>query len=398
MSKQTITQQHDYEGIKIQQHGNQGAIKEILDGQTKRLDYMCSRYAHVGVAHLVVTLPDDTSIPQDNKLIGDSIRAMRKTMQNSGMIKDRMDEAKRSFDDLIEQLDALCEGVKPPKQDLEYIHYFCGESGTDLVTDEILSQSREKLYRLVGALIRAYAEIKPDMTSAGYSDEEQRILGEKVKFYTNLRETIGRASGDFIDLKVYEPGMRYLIDNYILAEDSKPLGKFDDFTLLDFILIKSKEMTDEKNDEKTKAGAAEVIENNIRKKIVERLLVNPKYYEKMSAILEQLIEERRKGTSSYKALLDKYCKLAKNAATPENNLAYPESIRRNGALRALYDNTGEDEELALRLNAAVLRGRQDRFRNNPVKERRIKRELYKELHNEDEVERIFKIIVEQAEY
>lgn len=316
----------------------------------------------------------------------------------SGMIKDRMDEAKRSFDDLIEQLDALCEGVKPPKQDLEYIHYFCGESGTDLVTDEILSQSREKLYRLVGALIRAYAEIKPDMTSAGYSDEEQRILGEKVKFYTNLRETIGRASGDFIDLKVYEPGMRYLIDNYILAEDSKPLGKFDDFTLLDFILIKSKEMTDEKNDEKTKAGAAEVIENNIRKKIVERLLVNPKYYEKMSAILEQLIEERRKGTSSYKALLDKYCKLAKNAATPENNLAYPESIRRNGALRALYDNTGEDEELALRLNAAVLRGRQDRFRNNPVKERRIKRELYKELHNEDEVERIFKIIVEQAEY
>ena len=80
MSKQTITQQHDYEGIEIQQHGNQGAIKEILDGQTKRLDYMCSRYAHVGVAHLVVTLPDNTSIPQDNKLIGDSIRAMRKTM------------------------------------------------------------------------------------------------------------------------------------------------------------------------------------------------------------------------------------------------------------------------------------------------------------------------------
>lgn len=85
MSKQTITQQHDYEGIEIQQHGNQGAIKEILDGQTKRLDYMCSRYAHVGVAHLVVTLPDDTSIPQDNKLIGDSIRAMRKTMQNHGV-------------------------------------------------------------------------------------------------------------------------------------------------------------------------------------------------------------------------------------------------------------------------------------------------------------------------
>lgn len=316
----------------------------------------------------------------------------------TGMIKNRMDEAKRFFDDLIEQLDTLCEGVEPPRQDLEYIHYFCGESGTDLVTDEILSQSREKLYRLVSALIRAYAEIKPDMTTAGYSDEEQQALDKKVKFYTDLKETIGRASGDFIDLKVYEPGMRYLIDNYILAEDSKPLGKFDDFTLLDFILIKSKEMTDDNNDEKTKAGAAEVIENNIRKKIVERLLVNPKYYAKMSAILEKLIAERRQGTTSYKELLEKYCELAKDAANPENNLAYPESIRQNGALRALYDNTGENEELAHRLHAAVLRGRLNRFRNNPVKEKRIKKELYKELKNEDEVERIFKIVVEQTEY
>ena len=118
----------------------------------------------------------------------------------------------------------------------------------------------------------------------------------------------------------------------------------------------------------------------------------------MSAILEKLIEERRKGTISYEELLNKYCQLAKNAATPENNMAYPESIRSNGALRALYDNTGENEELALQLNAAIMRSRQDRFRNNPVKENRIKRELYQILKDQDEVERIFKIIVEQSEY
>lgn len=85
MSKQTIMQQNKYQGVEIQQHGCKGAIEEILKGQRKRLDYMRSRYAQVGVAHLVVTLPDDTSIPQDNKLIGDSIRAMRKTMQNHGV-------------------------------------------------------------------------------------------------------------------------------------------------------------------------------------------------------------------------------------------------------------------------------------------------------------------------
>ena len=316
----------------------------------------------------------------------------------TGLIKNRVIEAKRFFDNVIEQLDELCEGVKPPKHTEDYIHYFCGESGIDLVTDEILCQSREKLYRLISAMIRAYAEIKPDMASAGYSPEEENALAVKTKFYKDLKDTIGRASGDFIDLKVYEPGMRYLIDNYILADESQPLGKFDDFTLLDFILAKGQEMTDDDKDDEVKGGAAEVIENNIRKKIVERRLVNPKYYEKMSAILEKLIEERRRGTISYEELLNKYCQLAKNAATPENNTAYPESIRSNGALRALYDNTGENEELALQLNAAIMRSRQDRFRNNPVKENRIKRELYQILKDQDEVERIFKIIVEQSEY
>ena len=38
--------------------------------------------------------------------------------------------------------------------------------------------------------------------------------------------------------------------------------------------------------------------------------------------------------------------LATNVTKPEDNTRYPESIRASGALRALYDNCGEDEELA----------------------------------------------------
>ncbi|MBR1966806.1 MAG: HsdR family type I site-specific deoxyribonuclease [Lentisphaeria bacterium] len=316
----------------------------------------------------------------------------------AGLIKDRLVESKNFFDDLIEELDELCEGVTPPKHELDYIHYFCGESGVDETTDEILTQSREKLYRLVSRLIRAYAEIRPDMSEAGYSDAQQTLLAEKVKFYTDLKETIGRASGDFIDLKVYEPGMRHLIDNYIIAQESEGIGKFDDFTLLDFIIAKGNELDNDNADNNSKSGIAEAIENNIRKKIVERLLVNPKYYENMSTILEQLIEERRKGVKSYKELLDKYIALASNVATPENNATYPDAIRKSGALQALYDNTGADEQLALKLHAAILKSRQDHFRNNPVKENRIKKELFKILNDADEVERLFKIVIEQDEY
>ena len=81
--------------------------------------------------------------------------------------------------------------------------------------------------RLVNSLIRAYAEVKPIMSELEYSAAQQEQYDKKVNFYVALKATIGRASGDFIDLKAYEPGMRYLIDNYIVAEDSKIIGNFD---------------------------------------------------------------------------------------------------------------------------------------------------------------------------
>lgn len=68
------------------------------------------------------------------------------------------------------------------------------------------------------------------------------------------------------------------------------------------------------------------------------MVINPAYYAKMSAILEQLILDRRRGVLAYGQLLDTYMELARNVAKPEENSKYPESIRSNGALRALYDN------------------------------------------------------------
>ena len=67
-------------------------------------------------------------------------------------------------------------------------------------------------------------------------------------------------------------------------------------------------------------------------------------------------------------------------------------------MRAFYDNCGENENLAIELHNAVLVSRQDGFRNNPVKEKKIKKAIYKILGDENEVERIYKLIVEQEEY
>ena len=42
--------------------------------------------------------------------------------------------------------------------------------------------------------------------------------------------------------------------------------------------------------------------------------------------------------------------------------------------------------------------RMDGFRNNPIKEKRIKKALHKLLNDTNEVDRFYKIVVEQEEY
>ena len=315
----------------------------------------------------------------------------------AGLIKDCTEEAKKYFLETLDALDELCEGVAMPRAELDYIHYFCGENGVDLDNDEAFARSREKLYKLVSRLVRAFAEFKPRMDDAEISAIDQAKYDERVNMYIKLREVIGRASGDFLDFKQFEPGMRYLIDNYIVADDAEKVAMFDDFTLLDFILAQEDKLNKD-GESKEQESAAEAIENNIRKKVVQKIVINPAYYSKMSEVLEQLILDRKRGVIAYKQLLARYLELAKNISKPEENERYPESIRKSGAMRAFYDNCGENEELAMRLHKAVMTSKMDGFRNNPTKENRIKRALYQILKDDDMVERLYKIVVEQEEY
>lgn len=314
-----------------------------------------------------------------------------------GLIKDRSSEAIKHFNEVYDQLEELCEGIEAPKGDLQYMHYFCGESGMSEETDEIYSRLRERLYKLVSGLVRAFAEAKPYMVDI-YTAKEVSAYDEKVKFYVELKQTIGNKSGDFLDFKAYEPDMRKLIDNYITASDSVKIGEFDDLTLLDFVAEQGEIMTEEDAPSDKKEGAAEAIENNIRRKMVEKVAVNPKYYEKMSAILDELIQKRKQGVISYKELLEEQIKLAKNIEHPEQNEEYPESIRKSKALQALYDNTDGNEILAIKLHNAVLSSKMSGFRGDPIKENRIKKALFIILNDDSEVERLFKIIETQEEY
>ncbi len=334
----------------------------------------------------------------------------------SGLLKNRLEEGKKRFEHLLHELDSLTDDVEHPRDQLAFKHFFCGESGTvDPENDSAFAKLRSKMYHLVSSLIRAYAELKPAFDDVGYTKEQQDNYNKAVKDYANLKDEIGLSSGDFIDLKKYDNDMRFLIDHYISADDSEQLGDMNDFTLLDYIQKKKEE--DEKNSTQRKdkkyssanKNIAETIENNIRRKIIEKAPVNPKYYQKISELFKTLIEERKKEVESYRQMLQKYSSLVMDIDYPDRNDIHPENIQTSAALCAIYDNFGQNEQYALALHKAILENRQDHFRGDLIKERQIKSGIYKVICkfkgskcSQDEmmreVEQIYSIAKEQEEY
>lgn len=314
-----------------------------------------------------------------------------------GLVKDIVAEASDHFKMILAALEMLCEGVKPPATGPEYREYFCGKPPLTPEEEVKHEQMRANLYSLVSALMRAYAQLKPRMADAGIDAVTAAEYEKKVTFYLALKKDIGLASGDFIDLKAYEPGMRYLIDTYIDADNAERLTILDDFTLLDFINQKKKD-EDEGEGPKTpvdKTGVAETIENNAAKELVKKQAANPAFYAKMSQILKKLIDDRKAGVEAYVDLLEKYKKLAEALKDPEAVGNYPPSMKGEPLLQALYDNFGEDEALACSLHNAILGSKMPGFQFNQARQNAIKAALYEILEDEDLVEKAYAILAAQ---
>jgi len=119
-------------------------------------------------------------------------------------------------------------------------------------------------------------------------------------------------------------------------------------------------------------AVAETIENNVRKLIINELPVDPAYYDKMSRLLDALIEQRRKGGVTYRQYLEKIAELTRQARKPGGDAAYPADIR-TGAQRTLFGNL--NEHAALGVDAAIQMARKDGWREHPVKTREVRRAI-----------------------
>lgn len=315
-----------------------------------------------------------------------------------GLMNDRLQKGKERLDECLESIKALVEPISNLKDSFVCIRYFCGnpENADDLKETE---QKRIALYKHTVALIRAYANIANEMEEAGYSKTEIEQIKDAVKFFENLRQEIKIASRDYIDLKQYEPAMRHLIDSYISATESKVVSAFDDFTLLELIVESGLEKATENLPEgirRNKEAMAETIENNIRRLIIDEMPANPKYYERMSVLLGELIQSRKEEAKEYKKYLDKLVDLIKRVTKPETSKDYPKTLNTK-AKRALFDNLKRNEQLALEIDAAIIGVKKDDWRGNKQKEREIKIAIAELIEDEALAATIFDIVEKQTQ-
>ncbi len=315
-----------------------------------------------------------------------------------GLLTNRLDKAKEKLDTAMESLKALCEPVAPPKDTLAYLHYFVAEDTLDKSAIKENEQKRLAFYKHVAAFIRSYANLANDMEEAGYSAQEIQEIKNDTKMYDTIRHEVMHAASDYIDLKSYEADMRHLIDSYISASDSTTISAFDDLTLIDLIINRGTDAIDSlpSGIKKSKEAVAETIENNVRRLIIDETPTNPKYYEKMSILLDEVIQARREEVMDYQEYLNKIVELTKQVKDPSQSNSYPRKIN-SGAKRALYDNLDRDEELVLDIDKAIRNKKPEGWRGNRIKERKMK-QIIGEYVEEEKLYKILDIVKNQGEY
>ncbi len=340
-----------------------------------------------------------------------------------GLLKDRLEQGRKRLEETREAVKAMCEPVESPRDTEAYLRYFChggeGDTARQLADNE---RKRLTLYRMVAAYLRAYANLANEMIEAGYTEAERLVIRDEVSHYEKVRQEVKLASGDYVDLKMFEPAMRHLLDNYIRAEDSEVVSAFDDMTLVDLLVRDGLGAIDELPEgiRRSSRAVAETIENNVRRLIVDEMAVNPKYYERMSKLLDELIKRRREGVITYGDYLKQVIGLAEQVKRGEGGGSYPASID-SRPLHAIYDNlpaevlaervaekdtapkpdTGIDprEVVALAVDRAVREALMADWRGNPIKERRVARAIRDALGPfEAHALTIFEIVKAQSEW
>lgn len=318
-----------------------------------------------------------------------------------GYIKEKNKACRKDLEEAKEQVEALLALVHPQTREGFFRYFVYDDNAPEEEMDKQLddnAEKRSKLYKYVRRYLNCYANLANSLEDMGYSEAERKEYAECAKKYDALKREIELRSNDHIDMRRYEPDMRQVLDLYVKAEDSEVIAKLDDTSFLDIVAAQNEEqlndLPDELKDEYGRASA-ETVEANLREVIRKDSPFNPAYYGKLSIILQELIDKRKKEMLDYEEYMKELIELVKKARGKSAN-SYPESIKTPG-MRALYDNLGQDEDLAVRTHEVIKENALVGFRDNRLKQRKLIRALAK-LLGDEMAQKIYDIIKLHDEY
>ena len=139
-----------------------------------------------------------------------------------------------------------------------------------------------------------------------------------------------------------------------------------------------------------KRAMALAIENNIASTIINSKNQNPRYYSKMSELLEELIEMKKEQNLDYQEYLEKLIELVKKVKNPESSGAYPKSMH-NVRLRGLYDILDKNEDKTMTIYNHLTSNISKDFMESKMKQREFRRELSLWIEDESKEEEIFNL-------
>lgn len=318
-----------------------------------------------------------------------------------GYIKEKNKACRKDLEEAREQVEALLALVHPQTREGFFRYFVYDDNAPEEEMDKQLddnAEKRSKLYKYVRRYLNCYANLANSLEDMGYSEAERKEYAECARKYDALKREIELRSNDHIDMRRYEPDMRQVLDLYVKAEDSEVIAKLDDTSFLDIVAAQNEEqlndLPDELKDEYGRASA-ETVEANLREVIRKDSPFNPAYYGKLSIILQELIDKRKKEMLDYEEYMKELIELVKKARGKSAN-SYPESIKTPG-MRALYDNLGQNEYLAIRAHEVIKENALVGFRDNRLKQRKLIKALAK-LLGDEMAQKIYDIIKLHDEY
>jgi type I restriction enzyme R subunit len=231
--------------------------------------------------------------------------------------------------------------VPLPREVEQFLRYFCGDAANPHALHET-EALRISFYKAAAGFVRAYAAIAQNLVEAGYTESEVAALQREVELYAETRSAIKKHSGEELDIKPYEADMRHLLNTYIQADPAAALGELDKIPLTELIIETGiHDAIARKLNEKgrlSRNAIAESIINNVRKTIIREQLTDPRFYEQMSKLLDDLIQQNRTDTAAYEEFLRKAEELVTRLAAKQPHGDVPAALHGNREATVVYNN------------------------------------------------------------